>query len=459
MQTRHLLTAILTTTALVATLQAQDYRYAFFDLRTLGGNNGFAWGLNEQGEVVGSSVTQGNVLHAALWRDTEVIDLGTLGGTDSSAIAVNSVGSVVGWALPPGGGIFDERAALWRGGQVFDLGTLGGDVARANAINDSDIVVGQSYIDGSHGRIGAFIWQSGVMTLLDGFESESVSFAYGINLQQQVVGRSTRRIGQFAVDRAALWQNGQISDLGTLRLDGGGFSQARDINASGTITGWADNDADRSTACIWIGGRVFNIHTLGSLSESFAYAINNSNKVVGIHALDSGSVKAFIWERNRGMQLLADLVPPQKPLFPYAATGINDAGQISGYSTPRSNPESYFRAFLISPVTPTMSLEQPSPGTAGTDNTITVSEITPGARVTFLYSRHGGGTRIPGCDLQQNALQLDNPTVIGTAIANGNGVATITRPVPLIARGQTILFQAVVQNECAISQLVVHRFD
>ncbi len=85
--------------------------------------------------------------------------------------------------------------------------------------------------------------------------------------------------------------------------------------------------------------------------------------------------------------------------------------------------------------------------------------MTPGARVTFLYSKTGGGTRIPGCDLQQNALQLDSPTVIGAAVADSNGVASITRTVPPVARGQTILFQAVVQGECAISQLVVFRFE
>jgi hypothetical protein len=77
----------------------------------------------------------------------------------------------------------------------------------------------------------------------------------------------------------------------------------------------------------------------------------------------------------------------------------------------------------------------------------------------FLYSKQGGGTRIPGCDLQQNALQIENPIVIGTAVADGNGNASIIRNVPNIARGQTILFQAVVQNECAISQLVVHQFE
>ncbi len=79
--------------------------------------------------------------------------------------------------------------------------------------------------------------------------------------------------------------------------------------------------------------------------------------------------------------------------------------------------------------------------------------------MTFLYSKTGGGTRIPGCDLQRNALQLDSPTVIGTAIADGSGVAMITRNVPPVARNQIILFQAMVPGECAISQLVLFGFE
>ncbi len=153
-----------------------------------------------------------------------------------------------------------------------------------------------------------------------------------------------------------------------------------------------------------------------------------------------------------------DLLPPRTGWRTEWGHDINESGQISGTAYPIPDEGTFF-AFLMSPVHPTLEMAAPSPGRAGEANTITLRNVTPDARVQFLYSRRGGGTRIPGCTLQQNALQLDSPTVIGTAVADQNGVASITRTVPPIARNQTILFQAVVQNECAISQLVVHQFE
>ena len=63
-------------------------------------------------------------------------------------------------------------------------------------------------------------------------------------------------------------------------------------------------------------------------------------------------------------------------------------------------------------------------------------------------------------DLPGFGFQGDETSGYGiNELANANGEASITRNVPLIASNQTILFQAVVQNQCAISQLVVWQFE
>lgn len=133
---------------------------------------------------------------------------------------------------------------------------------------------------------------------------------------------------------------------------------------------------------------------------------------------------------------------------------INNAGQIAGDAWPVGDPISSI-AFLLSPVNPTMDLLPPAPGVAGEVNTLQVTGATPGATVHFVYGRHGGGFQIAGCDLQENALQIDSPTIIGSAVADASGHATIDRFVPPIARDRTILIQAVVADECAISELMV----
>lgn len=77
------------------------------DLGTLGGDESWAYGLNNQGEVVGWAELPSGVYHAFLWRDAdgngttgsdEMLDLGTLGGLFSSAYGINDDGYIVGYA-------------------------------------------------------------------------------------------------------------------------------------------------------------------------------------------------------------------------------------------------------------------------------------------------------------------------------------------------------------------------
>jgi len=443
---RAIIIILLTT---VAARGQTEYRYAFLMLPPLGGEHSFGWGMNEFGDVVGSAFLPGNnAFHATLWIDGEPIDLGTLGHVNSRAQDANASGWVVGFS----GCLGSERAFLWRDGLMEDIGTLGGNTANAFAINDADDVVGSSRIHQTF--TSAFLWRDGQMEDL-GSHAGRGSWAYDVNSAGQVVGRSYSAESSW---RAALWENGKIIDLGTLRPDNTGTSEAYGINDLGQIVGFAQGYLYRYYAAVWHNGQIYDLGVPQGTRESYAKGINNLGQIVGHGYLNHRSI-GFLWEPQRGMQRLDDLLPARTTFYPRLVWAINDAGQITGIASPKSAPESQDLAFIMSPVNLTMDLAAPSPGRAGESNMITVTNCTPGERVTFLYSRNGGGQRIPGCDLQQNALQLDSPTVIGTAVADGNGVATITRTVPPIARNQTILFQAVVQNECAISQLVVHRFE
>src|SRR5215510_7691834 len=70
--------------------------FTLIDLRTLGGCCSFAYGVNDRGDVVGTSETVSGELHAFLWRAGIMTDLGTLGGTFSRAFALNNRGQIVG---------------------------------------------------------------------------------------------------------------------------------------------------------------------------------------------------------------------------------------------------------------------------------------------------------------------------------------------------------------------------
>ncbi len=430
---------------------AQQYPYAVFDLQVLNPEapHSATRAIAQNGCVVGGSDT-GPELHAVLWPAFGgAVDLGTLSGDDSEARGVNGAVDIVGSS---GDTFGPRRAFLYRDGHMIDLGTLGGVVSVANDINESSQIVGYSTTEVT---TLAFVWEGGAMRALRGLDESQSTQAFAINNAGRVVGYSwPPQSGHIAV----YWENEQIVELPRWI----GPSDAFAVNDLGHIVGQAEYSASKYHAAAWVDGQIYDLHRASLGRDSSAWGINNVGQVVGW--LGDGRTlfvrQAFLWEQQGGMRTLDSLAPPRlrKNWSITMAHDINDAGQIAAYGVEAGHPL-ILVPFLVSPVNPTMEMAAPSPGVAGTSNTISITGATPGARVVFLYSRRGGGTRIPGCDLQQNALQLDQPTVIGSAIADANGVATITRNVPLIARGQTILFQAVVQNECAISQLVVHEFE
>ena len=73
------------------------------DLGPLGGEDESAEArdINAAGKVVGSSPTAAESTHAFVWARGEMNDLGTLGGDSSYAYGINEDGEVVGLALEP----------------------------------------------------------------------------------------------------------------------------------------------------------------------------------------------------------------------------------------------------------------------------------------------------------------------------------------------------------------------
>ena len=120
------------------------------DLGNLGGDGRFAGiyatGLNDDGQVVGTSDTTGDVsFHAFLWQKDHITDLGTLAGDSySSAITIGNNGLVLGVSISAS---FSPRAALWRNGTATDLNTLVPQdsvlyLESACSINDKGEIIG-----------------------------------------------------------------------------------------------------------------------------------------------------------------------------------------------------------------------------------------------------------------------------------------------------------------------------
>ena len=111
-----------------------------------------AYGINDNGQIVGGANIDGTYGHATLWQNGQVIDLGSF-GRGSNAYAINKNGVIVGEATEANG---QSGAFVYQNGQMTDL--LAGSIwhdGEATAINDSGQIAGWANLP--NGRIHAFL--------------------------------------------------------------------------------------------------------------------------------------------------------------------------------------------------------------------------------------------------------------------------------------------------------------
>ena len=450
-----------------------------------------------------------------------IVEIPSLGGTFTAARAINGLGQVTGSSFLGGNGFYrpfvfepevwppttnelplppDDEEGPWTDGQGEDLND-GGQVTM--------YAVGRpGYTAALHDPI------TGETTDISLSVGTDYCFPHGIGEERHIAGTFDDPSDNTDRHQGFLWTpvRGFI-DLGTLGGPGEEDyweSGAYGINtAAGLIVGTVGGPYDEPDPEHWpVYWDIYDleIHILNDGGATYSvtpYAANDSGQIVGHTAAYWSSVDAepiFLPLRprdddrpyaiaddinNRGVILgsvfdregrlhevvwpspsARDYVEPVRLLPPKhrwqhldSVEDLNDANQLVGFGRRIGDTLLEQRGFILSPVYPTFDLSTPSPGNAGTGNTFTITGLQPGEEVALVYGLNGGGALIPGCNLQTNALQIDNPITAGSAVANSSGIATIQGFVPNAARNRTILFQALVQGRCAISGLVVHRFQ
>ena len=172
----------------------------------------------------------------------------------------------------------------------------------------------------------------------------SYSEAYSINNSGLAVGMADA--GEGAITHAALFDTnnpGTVTDLGTL---GGSYSWATSINDLGQIVGYSNVAGNRGNsiehAFLYYNGVMKDLSP-GS-TYSFAYSVNNHGQAVG--AIDGAAV---IWDTDSGTATnLKILTSGATGWYLGSALGINDKGQIVG--TGKLNGQSH--VFLLTPLAP-----------------------------------------------------------------------------------------------------------
>jgi probable HAF family extracellular repeat protein len=337
--------ASLVALALTSMPGAQAQSYQLVELGTLGQAgaahaSSMAFGLNAAGQMVGVSNTGGPTPHeyGFVWAAGSMSALPSLdinGVYGSIAYGINAAGTVVGSGYTTGA--ISYHGIQWQGGSPTDLGS-GNSFSMAIAINAGGMVAGQS-------ANRAAQWVGGVMSLLPGLGGSN-SGAWAVNDAGQLVGDAT--LHGDATSHATIWNNGLVSDLGTLA--GGSYSSAWGINAKGDIIGYGDknNSPNYAYGLLWRNGQLIDLGTLGG-DASEARGINNIGLVVGGAWLSGNAAEhASLWSGN-GWLDLNTLVSGGLGNFSYleVATALNDAGQIVGYG---KTLDGETRAFLLTPV-------------------------------------------------------------------------------------------------------------
>jgi probable HAF family extracellular repeat protein len=289
------------------------------DIGTLGGTESHAFGVNDLGQVAGTSlINPANNFHAFLWsQKTGIIDLGALRPApgNSAAVDINNSGTVVGASQVNA----QNHAVLWsRKTGIVDLGSLPGAVhSAAAAINEAGQVTGTS---GDQ----AFLWSRATGMVGLGAGTQGIV----INALGQVGGTATNAAGLLV---SWVWTPGLG---GTTIGEGGDGSQVIAINDKGLAVG-VDTATGFNSGFVWTRqtGPAFLLDFLGGRAVT-PNDVNNRGQIVGWASKRPQGIRAIIWSRAEGLVDLNTRIPDAPPgLELLEARAISDNGAIVAHST------------------------------------------------------------------------------------------------------------------------------
>ena len=363
--------------AVFGTAAAQSY--TLIDLGTLGGSPSTASAINNANQVVGWSVNAEQATRPFLWSHGVLSDLGSL-GADGFAYGINNSGQVAGYSSTPnpewpGCGKVgycpesSDEATLWSGGTITGLGTLGGPNSHAYGINDAGQVVGSAdvlitdsgfeladgflYSAGTLSDLGTFapagindvgsiagsspgtsniwpvptLWNAGMLTTLAAVAPGSGGSAAALSNSQSGVSyvAGTSMLSPDGTSHATLWTDGVPTDLGT--LPGAESSDALGVNVSGTVVGRSDLPPNPDVAgpvfhaTVWVAGQIFDLNTLLDPTTP---------NLTAIHLSDAPAINDQGWIVANDAYNRAYLLVPQLPTLTISPATLSFASQTVG---------------------------------------------------------------------------------------------------------------------------------
>jgi probable HAF family extracellular repeat protein len=218
-----------------------------------------------------------------LWVNGQLQILDTAGLSSGAASGINDSGQVVGGISDTNSG--EAYAALWQNGQLTKLESN----MSAIAINNN----GQILLTGEYaGQGGGWIWLNGTMTPVPGIN--------GVSPGVRAMNNNGDVIGGMAISSATTYYSSFISKNGVSSLLPTFADDLADdafaINDSDQIVGDGFNQSPGTHAIIWENGQVYDLNTLIPANSGWtldkATAIGNDGTIVGYGTFD-GQTGAF----------------------------------------------------------------------------------------------------------------------------------------------------------------------
>jgi hypothetical protein len=314
-----------------------------------------ALGINDSNEVVGDFLDSNGITYHGFTYIKGVYQQYDVGGDVSTSIfGINSARDFAGAEGNEGTGVLEGFTYINK--KLVEFYANGTDPTYAYAINSSNEVVGE-YIDSSNIPHGYYRSPSGAITEI-AYPGAVWTIAFGINDAGEITGTYQNTSGltygftyvkgnyattdfasTFGVSKNGAYagyywgidgvQSGYVASpqpfkLSTVKIPNDQQGSLYGVNKAGVSVGkYVDSNGVEHGLMI-SGSKVTNIDDSNGVS-TVCFAINSTNHIVGDYFDTSGNPHGFEYSGGK----FKDIPGPSAALSS-DATGINDAGEISG---------------------------------------------------------------------------------------------------------------------------------